>query len=140
MARGFWTDTRIAQLKRLWRAGRTAGAIGRELGGISRAAVLGKLFRLRLAAADDERDADADPPARRRARKVMPVNDSRPARPRRRTLFELTNLAAGGFSSAAKWVPISRAAFPIVRATCSAPISCRRRSSNRCTRSSREQQ
>ena len=46
MARGFWTDTRIAQLKRLWRTGRTAAAIGRELGGISRAAVLGKFADL----------------------------------------------------------------------------------------------
>jgi GcrA cell cycle regulator len=48
MAEGFWTQARIAQLKRLWSAGKSAAIIGFELGGISRAAVLGKIFRLRL--------------------------------------------------------------------------------------------
>jgi len=35
---GFWTQARIAQLKRLWSAG-SAATIGFELGGISRAEV-----------------------------------------------------------------------------------------------------
>ena len=46
-----WTEERITRLKILWREGRTAEAIARELGdGVSRSAVLGKVHRLKLAA------------------------------------------------------------------------------------------
>jgi GcrA cell cycle regulator len=47
----FWSNERIATLKRLWADGKTASAIAKKLGGISRSAVLGKIFRLRLGAA-----------------------------------------------------------------------------------------
>lgn len=50
MAKRFWTQARMAELKHLWSAGKTAGAIGIALGGITRSAVLGKVFRLRLVA------------------------------------------------------------------------------------------
>jgi GcrA cell cycle regulator len=46
-----WSDERIAVLKRLWAEGQSASAIAKALGGISRSAVLGKIFRLRLGAA-----------------------------------------------------------------------------------------
>ena len=42
-----WSDERVALLERLWREGVTASAIGVQLGGISRSAVLGKINRLR---------------------------------------------------------------------------------------------
>jgi GcrA cell cycle regulator len=45
-----WNDEKIALLKRLWGEGETANAIGARLGGLSRSAVLGKVFRLRLGA------------------------------------------------------------------------------------------
>jgi GcrA cell cycle regulator len=45
-----WTDERVALLRELWAAGATANTIGAQLGGISRSAVLGKVFRLRLRA------------------------------------------------------------------------------------------
>jgi GcrA cell cycle regulator len=69
MPRRFWTQTRVAELKRLWDAGATAAAIGKVLGGITRAAVLGKVFRLRLLAAGQKRSASTpqETPARRRA-------------------------------------------------------------------------
>lgn len=113
MADGFWTQARIAQLKRLWSSGKSAATIGFELGGISRAAVLGKIFRLRLAPdqrapvrdgktrkvrqktkrkrdtlGDIERN---DAPARRRAGKPKPASNAPAARAKRKTLFELTN-------------------------------------------------
>jgi GcrA cell cycle regulator len=120
MADGFWTQARIAELKRLWSAGKSAATIGFELGGISRAAVLGKIFRLRLAPDDRavasnrkarkvkqrtklkrgalgdigrnaEAAAHADAPARRRAGKPKPASNAPAARLRRKTLFELTN-------------------------------------------------
>jgi len=43
-----WTDERVDLLKRMWAAGESAATIGQRLGGLSRAAVLGKVFRLRL--------------------------------------------------------------------------------------------
>ncbi len=44
-----WTPQRLAQLEQLWSAGATAQAIAAQLG-VSRSAVMGKLFRLRKAA------------------------------------------------------------------------------------------
>jgi GcrA cell cycle regulator len=90
MPRRFWTQARIAELKRLWGAGKTADAIGAALGGITRSAVLGKVFRLRLVAANRGRSAPAPdaPPARRRAGKAPPPVE---AKARRKTLLHLTN-------------------------------------------------
>jgi GcrA cell cycle regulator len=65
MPKRFWTQARIAELKRLWSAGKTADAIGAALGGITRSAVLGKVFRLRLIAQNRKRSVPDDPPARR---------------------------------------------------------------------------
>jgi GcrA cell cycle regulator len=69
----------------MWSAGKTAAAIGADLGGISRSAVLGKVFRLRLVAQDD---VPADAPARRRAGKAKPIQ---PQPTKCKTLLELTN-------------------------------------------------
>lgn len=41
-----WSDERVQRLKTLWSEGRSASQIARELGGVSRNAVLSKLFRL----------------------------------------------------------------------------------------------
>ena len=46
--KGIWTEQRIDLLKRLWSEGKTAAAIAANFDGISRSAVLGKIFRLRL--------------------------------------------------------------------------------------------
>lgn len=43
-----WTDERISLLRKLWGEGRTAAEIAKELGGVSRNAVIGKAHRLRL--------------------------------------------------------------------------------------------
>lgn len=43
-----WTVEQIDLLKKLWAEGETAAAIAARLGGLSRSAVLGKVFRLRL--------------------------------------------------------------------------------------------
>lgn len=45
--RNRWTAERVRSLKELWASGITAEAIGAELGGLSRSAVLGKIYRLR---------------------------------------------------------------------------------------------
>jgi len=48
MRQAAWSGERIFLLHRLWKEGLTAEAIGARLGGMSRSAVLGKIFRLRL--------------------------------------------------------------------------------------------
>lgn len=43
-----WTDDRVEMLKRLWGEGHTAAEIAKELGGVTRNAVIGKAHRLKL--------------------------------------------------------------------------------------------
>jgi GcrA cell cycle regulator len=88
-----WTDDGIALLRELWAEGATAAAIGQHLGGLSRSAVLGKVFRLRLngegaARARSEREA----PGRRRGRQPRQRTAAPPARvPGRLTVLDLNN-------------------------------------------------
>ena len=44
-----WTDERVEQLKSLWSEGLSASQIARQLGGVTRNAVIGKVHRLGLA-------------------------------------------------------------------------------------------
>ena len=44
-----WTDERVEQLKQLWADGLSASQIARQLGGVTRNAVIGKVHRLGLA-------------------------------------------------------------------------------------------
>jgi GcrA cell cycle regulator len=95
--RGIWTRERIALLKRLWTDGKTATAIAAQLR-MSKSAVLGKVFRLRLrpaakataAAARSNRKIlnrrhKSRPPIKHRAKPPAPAMASG------KTLFELTN-------------------------------------------------
>ncbi len=101
-----WSDQRIVRLKLLWAGGATAQEIAAQLGCVSRSAVLGKIFRLRLdsaaaapaasgaenAVADDSRVAQS--PARRRPRgrrADAPPQIEAPPQRTRKSLFELTN-------------------------------------------------
>lgn len=43
-----WTEERVATLKKLWGEGKTAAEIAKELGGVTRNAVIGKAHRLKL--------------------------------------------------------------------------------------------
>ena len=61
-----WTDDRVATLKKLWTEGLSASQIAKELGGVSRNAVIGKVHRLGLesrqkAAPKAEEDATVEP-------------------------------------------------------------------------------
>jgi GcrA cell cycle regulator len=58
MPRRTWTDEKLDRLECLWAAGKTATAIAASLGGVSRSAVLGKVFRQRLIAAKTELGTD----------------------------------------------------------------------------------
>ena len=43
-----WTDERVETLKRMWSEGQSASQIAKELGGVPRNAVIGKVHRLGL--------------------------------------------------------------------------------------------
>lgn len=98
-----WNKQRIGLLKTLWAEGRPAAEIAARLR-ISRAAVLGKVFRLRLKPAANVAPApmrgDAGSPgSRRRGRRypdkpvapVAPIVPVTPAKARGKSLLELTN-------------------------------------------------
>ena len=95
--RGVWTRERIALLKQLWANGETATAIAARLR-MSRSAVLGKVFRLRLRPARSVTTASARSNAKildRRHKSRPPIKHrAKPAAPAMasgKTLFELTN-------------------------------------------------
>ncbi|MCI5059657.1 MAG: GcrA family cell cycle regulator [Alphaproteobacteria bacterium] len=69
-----WSDDRVALLKRLWGEGKTAAEIAKELGGVTRNAVIGKAHRLKLSSRVS--------PIQQNKKKVR-SNDSAPAAPRR---------------------------------------------------------
>jgi GcrA cell cycle regulator len=95
-----WSGRRIGLLKELWAAGMTATDIAARLR-ISRAAVLGKMFRLRLGPVRGAKLSKTKPDAaslgrRRRGRRyaeveIKPAAPVAPAIARGKTLFELTN-------------------------------------------------
>ena len=43
-----WTDDRVEILKKMWGEGKSASQIAKELGGVTRNAVIGKVHRLGL--------------------------------------------------------------------------------------------
>lgn len=71
-----WTDDRVEVLKRLWAEGLSASQIAKQLGGVTRNAVIGKVHRLGLAG----RAAPSRPVARLAlAPRPKPVPPPRPA-------------------------------------------------------------
>ena len=87
-----WTDERVETLKRMWAEGQSASQIAKELGGVTRNAVIGKVHRLGLSnrvgggAVEEVEEivvlaARADPPARPVAEPPRPAADPAPARP-----------------------------------------------------------
>lgn len=59
-----WTDERVETLKAMWAEGKSASQIAKELGGITRNAVIGKVHRLglsnRVGGSDRPEEAEAD--------------------------------------------------------------------------------
>lgn len=56
-----WTDERVETLKRMWGEGQSASAIAKELGGVTRNAVIGKVHRLGLSNRSEEAEAAPAP-------------------------------------------------------------------------------
>jgi GcrA cell cycle regulator len=88
-----WSAERVSLLKTLWKSGAPASAIAARLGGMSRSAVLGKLFRLRRRAGPTAALALRSPARARGRGKSEALPQPPPAAPRAtgKTLLELTN-------------------------------------------------
>lgn len=57
-----WTDERVETLKKMWNDGKSASQIAKELGGVTRNAVIGKVHRLGLSNRTAAPAAQAKPP------------------------------------------------------------------------------
>ncbi|WP_253270409.1 GcrA family cell cycle regulator, partial [Paracoccus sanguinis] len=62
-----WTDDRVETLKRMWAEGQSASQIAKELGGVTRNAVIGKVHRLGLSNRTESDEATAAPAPRVRS-------------------------------------------------------------------------
>lgn len=58
-----WTDERVETLKRMWGEGQSASQIAKELGGVTRNAVIGKVHRLGLSNRVGGKDEEEAAPA-----------------------------------------------------------------------------
>ncbi|MFC3118267.1 GcrA family cell cycle regulator [Jhaorihella thermophila] len=89
-----WTDERVELLKKMWSEGQSASQIAKELGGVTRNAVIGKVHRLGLsnrsggtsqAAAKPEAKAKPEPKAKAAPAETKPAPKpeprTEPARP-----------------------------------------------------------
>ena len=77
-----WTDERVELLKKMWAEGQSASQIAKELGGVTRNAVIGKVHRLGLS---NRTASPAPAPAKPEAKpKPQPKPDAK-ARPQPRT-------------------------------------------------------
>ena len=83
-----WTDERVELLKKMWGEGQSASQIAKELGGVTRNAVIGKVHRLGLsnraaggAKAAEPKEKPAAAAAAKPAPKPKPQPKTEPARP-----------------------------------------------------------
>lgn len=74
-----WTEERVSLLRKLWTEGLSASQIAKQLGGVTRNAVIGKVHRLGLAGR-----ATPSRPAKRPVRAARPRPISGPSAPRLR--------------------------------------------------------
>ncbi len=77
-----WTDERVETLKKMWAEGQSASQIAKELGGVTRNAVIGKVHRLglsnRVGNGKDEAEDDAPVVAAKPEPAARPAPEPRP--------------------------------------------------------------
>ena len=113
-----WTDERVETLKKMWGDGQSASQIAKELGGVTRNAVIGKVHRLGLSnrvgggkeeAEEDAPDVAAKPEA---AAKPAPEPRSEPVAAVPRAVPERPVAAAPAAPSNVTPLPIRKAIIP----------------------------
>lgn len=73
-----WTDERVEKLKKMWAEGQSASTIAKELGGVTRNAVIGKVHRLGLS---NRNGGGSSEPASKAAPKAAPETKAAKAAP-----------------------------------------------------------
>ena len=73
-----WTDERVELLKKMWNEGQSASQIAKELGGVTRNAVIGKVHRLGLS----NRNGGASPAPKAAPEKAAPKAKKEEAAPK----------------------------------------------------------
>ena len=73
-----WTDERVELLKKMWTEGQSASQIAKELGGVTRNAVIGKVHRLGLS---NRAGASASPAPERKPAKAESPAKAEPKKP-----------------------------------------------------------
>ena len=115
-----WTDERVETLKRMWGEGQSASQIAKELGGVTRNAVIGKVHRLglsnRVGGKDEEEEAAvATAPAAATAPRPDPAPRPEPAAPRAEASRPAAAPAAAPVAASASNVmplPLRKAIIP----------------------------
>ncbi|TFL19131.1 GcrA family cell cycle regulator [Jannaschia formosa] len=74
-----WTDERVETLKRMWGEGASASQIAKELGGVTRNAVIGKVHRLGLSNRNQGKEDEAAPAEASEAVAAAPEPEADPA-------------------------------------------------------------
>ncbi|MBE2276944.1 MAG: GcrA cell cycle regulator [Rhodobacteraceae bacterium] len=118
-----WTDERVETLKHMWAEGQSASQIAKELGGVTRNAVIGKVHRLglsnRVGGKDEDEAAAPGTPAAAPAR-AEPTAASAEARAEASTA---TPAAAQPTAAQAQPRPTERTAAPAAPAAAAAPAT-----------------
>ncbi|SDY50233.1 GcrA family cell cycle regulator [Citreimonas salinaria] len=83
-----WTDERVEMLKKMWSEGQSASQIAKELGGVTRNAVIGKVHRLGLS--NRAGAAPAPAAAAAPAPEPKPKAEAKPAKEQPRPMREAT--------------------------------------------------
>lgn len=110
-----WTDERVETLKRMWNEGQSASQIAKELGGVTRNAVIGKVHRLGLSnrvGGKDEDDEGAAAPAPAAAAKPEPAPRPEPAAAPRAEPPRPAQPAAAPVASNVTPLPVRKAIIP----------------------------
>ena len=74
-----WTDERVELLKKMWSEGQSASQIAKELGGVTRNAVIGKVHRLGLSNRTGAGNGAAAQPAGAAAKPAKDTAETKPA-------------------------------------------------------------
>ncbi len=88
-----WTDERVEELKKLWAEGLSASQIARQLGGVTRNAVIGKVHRLGLSGRGSPSRSD------RPKRITMPKPQAKPVMTKPVVVEEPVVLANGDYAT-----------------------------------------
>ena len=109
-----WTDERVETLKRMWAEGQSASQIAKELGGVTRNAVIGKVHRLglsnRVGGKDEDEAAPAAAPAAPRVDPAPAAARPEPAAPKAEPARPATERPAAAAPAAA---PVNNNVTPL---------------------------